>query len=640
MDVVELKTVRRESERGTVLVASLIAFVMVLAFVLATLLTTQDKLHIARAGVMDLNARYVAQAGYEWQVHQIWTARNLANLGLPFEGIDALDSNATEGVGSFTEVFNAEPLLASDGTVIGEFATALDVRDRADSTGRDIDITVFGYVPTRAAFDSGDPSSSRVEVSGTIRVEFQPGSVFDYSYFINHWGWFYGDTIVCNGNARANGQFDFGGHQPFVNGSPRYSGANGTDLVGYIDDNGDGLQDGNDGGVYASWTIVNDSAVRGMGAQSQNQHEWQPYVPMPNLSDLGVYETLAASEGGSITVGGTTVVDGVMGDDPSEPQNVYLEGTAADPIVLNGPIVARGDVIIKGYVTGQGTIYSGRNVYIADDIVYVDGPTTSRPASNDQSTVEAWRAANAAKDALGLFAREHVVIGDYTDSSWQSYVSSWLNNSLNESEEDAGADGIQNTRNGPDGIYGTADDDVLEGDGVWTVDVYTSEDTALGLIPSGKSVGDPIPGTGEDIDGDGVYDARTAMSEFNLSATLDPSNWAGLSTSYGSYHDVSSIYFERSDGNLYTNHFLAALMLAWNGSTWTDIQMNGSIVSRNESLVYGANWIYMNHDERLSGGDGASNFGLYLPMTWSEIEDTAWTVGAETSGGMSAYTGI
>ena len=47
------------------------------------------------------------------------------------------------------------------------------------------------------------------------------------------------------------------------------------------------------------------------------------------------------------------------------------------------------------------------------------------------------------------------------------------------------------TRAGRDGILGTADDDTLDGDGIWTTSLYTAAQQAQGLIPAGKNVGDP-----------------------------------------------------------------------------------------------------------------------------------------------------
>lgn len=615
---------RRSREHGSILVAVMVFFIVSTAFVATVLTASRSKLQSARAASQDLSARYVAEAGVQLQINAVRNLRDLASMAAPFAGIDAIDSVATEGVGSFTQTFASQGVIDSSGTLVGEVDVAVDVMNRGASTSRDIAITSIAYVPSKAAFTARPKDCSRAEVTSVIRVSMREAEVFDYSYFINHWGWFYGNTIIANGNVRANGQFDFGGYGATVNGTPRYESANGVDLVGYLDDNNDGVTDGSDGGAYSGWAIVNAQNVNGMAANPINQHEWQESLPMPNLSDLGVYESIAIAEGGTISVGGTVVASGVVGDGAGEPQNLYLVGTVANPIVLNGPIVVRGDVIISGVVQGKGTIYGGRNVYVPSNLSYAAGPSPAIPAGTSEAVVEAWRATNAGATALGLFAREHVVIGNYLDSTWQSNVRSWVNHPLNESEEDAGIDGIQGTANGPDGIAGTADDDLLENDGVWTTDVYTAADAAIGAIPAGKSIGDPIPGTGEDIDGDGQYDPRTNMAEFNLGASLaTASNWAGNKpATVTTFSSIATIYISRIDANFYTNHTLAALMINWGGN----IIMNGSLISRNESIIYGANNIYMNHDARLHGRD-ATAFGLYLPVTWQSVEVLRWTVG-------------
>jgi hypothetical protein len=261
----------------------------------------------------------------------------------------------------------------------------------------------------------------------------------------------------------------------------------------------------------------------------------------------------------------------------------------------------------------------------------VNAPATNRPTANDQSTTETWRAANASKDALGLFAREHVVMGNYTNSSWQSNVSSWVNNANNKSKEDAGLDGVHNTKAGVDGVLGTADDDVLEGDNVWTVSYYTAQDLAAGLIPAGKSVGDAVPGSGEDIDGDGSFDNATSMTEFNIPVALNATNWAGnVPAGSPTFASISSNSINRIDGALYTNHALAGLITSSAGS----INLNGSIVSRNEAIIYSVpsgSSINMNHDERLSG-HGGDIFGFYNPIAWEPLQLSSWQFDRSLSG--------
>ncbi len=589
-----------------------------MVLVLTSMSVTVDRERSVRHGRNRLVAELAAQSGVARQVSDIKEARDLGSAG-SFTGIDALDTNSATGPGGYSLALANQTLQDFSGTTLAEYDVLVDIVT-SSGTSRQISITCYAYVPSKADYESGVQDAVRADAHTVAELAFEGSEVFDYSYFINHWGWFYGNTIVTNGNVRSNGQFDFGGYGATVNGTPRYAGSDGTDLVGYKDDNGDGVMDGSDGGAYSGTGVVNAQNVQGMGGQAENQHTETQRVEMPNLTDLTLYEQQAAATGATVSVGGTVQVDGVLGDDTGELENLYLVGTQTDPIMLNGPIVVRGNVVVSGYVTGQGSIYAGGNIYVPNDLVYLDPPTTPTPTATDQSTVESWRADALGKDSLGLFATEHVVIGDYTHDWWQHYVAGWINNSLNESKEDAGIDGIQNTAYGLDGIAGTADDDVLEGDGVWTVSYYTDEDAAAGRIPAGKSVGDVIPGSGEDIDGDGVFDDRTQMSEFNLPVALDPANWAGnLTTSHSSYSEVSTIEIGHLDAAFYTNHSFAALMIKWG----TDIVMNGSVVSRNESIIYGADHIIMNHDERLTGR-GSSTSGFESAVGWNPIEYVQW----------------
>jgi len=339
---------------------------------------------------------------------------------------------------------------------------------------------------------------------------------------------------------------------------------------------------------------------------------------MPNLSDLSMYEDLAARKNASVSIGTQKVFDHVLGDDAGEPKNLYLHGTRDNPIVLNGPVVVRGSVIISGYVTGHGAIYCSGNIYIPKDLVYLNPPETT-PANPDKTSMENWIASNRDADALGLFAREHVVVGDYTHPYWQYYVRSWINDYRNRSDEDSGEDLIPNTKAGRDGILGTADDDVLEDDGEWTTDVYTELHEEGGLIPPGKDVGDPIPDTGEDIDGDGVRDGTTQMSEFNIPAPLTSSNWAGnVPDGNPSFSDISSVRMTRVDAAIYTNHTIGMLTLAYG----EDLNFNGCLVSRNEAIVYGTAHAILNYDYRLLA-DGESH-GFYLPKAWKPVEVIMW----------------
>lgn len=608
----------RRARRGSALIGALVVAASLLGLVFATTVVSSVEVRESRRSIDDVRAQYVAEAGFERTMQLLREAVRKTEVYDPLGGLENVVARAGGG-----HTFEAVPLLDGD-TVLGEFTVSMQVVER-DEDSITIAVASTGYLPA-APQNLGPRQQLRAWQAHqtTVRFSVAPSEVFDNAYFINNWGWFYGDTIVANGNARSNGQFDAANYRPWANGQPLYDGVvwneGQPNLLGYQDDNGDGLEDGGDGGIYAGWDVIRAQNVRGVGGNEENQHAYEERVHMPNLSNLTVYEAEAAAAAGTISINGATVTDAVYGDEAGERQNLYLVGTATSPIVLDGPIVVRGDVIISGYVTGQGAIYTGGNVYCPNSITYVNPPTTARPANNTQAATEAWLEQNRDRDFLGLFAAENIVVGDHTHSTWRSYVSGWMNNSMNESEEDSGEDGIPHTHLGRDGIHGTADDDVLENDNVFTTEYYSEQDEEYGLIPPGYGVGDRIPGSGEDIDGDGEYDDRTGLADIDLSSALTTANWGGNMPAAGiaRYRDISTLYANRFDAVFYTNHSFCWVVL---GSQVARI--NGSLVSRNENIVYGTPSVEFNHDCRLLGGISGIA-GSLLPQVVRPPEIVRW----------------
>lgn len=607
------------SRQGAALIATLVVLSSLLCVLyVASSMSTVDVKESRRA-VDDVRTQYLAEAGVERGLNFLGQAVKNTSVGDPLRGVTSLFTASPT-----ITPFIAQPVLEGTSRV-GAYSVTITALSQTP-TAITIAIDATGYSPDAPnALAPGQEVSSWRALRTTVQYSLAPSEVFDYGYFINNWGWFYGDTIYCNGNARSNGQFDVAGYKPTVGGQPLYDAVSMSGgvaaLSGYHDDNGDGLSDGGDGGVWSGWDVVGAQNLQGVGGQVANQHEFQDQIPMPNLSDLSLYEANAISQSGSITIAGTTVADAVVGDEAGEKQNLYLVGTALNPIVLDGPVVVRGNVIISGVVTGQGAIYSGANVYCPNSVTYQNPPTTTRPADNTQASTEAWLSSNMNKDFLGLFARENVVVGDFTDWVWQYYEAWWMGHALNSSVEDAGADGIPNTLAGHDGVVGTADDDVLEGDGVFTISHYTAADQALGLIPPGKSIGDAIAGTGEDIDGDGVYDPQASLSNVILTTPLNTGNWDGNMPVAGlsSYHDIASMTAHNLDAVFYTNHSFCYTVLGGQPA-----KINGALVSRNENVVYGTPSLNVNYDARLLGGSSGMAAG-WLPIAVQPVNVLRWS---------------
>ncbi|MFA4990957.1 MAG: pilus assembly PilX N-terminal domain-containing protein [Candidatus Omnitrophota bacterium] len=305
-----------------------------------------------------------------------------------------------------------------------------------------------------------------------------PAAVFDYAYFINNWGWFYGNGIDAKGDVRSNGRFDFR-DRPGVSGDI-YAGFE-------IDDGGDG--------------------IRGSGGDADHQHPDSEKLEMPNLYDTSYYEDLAKTEGGTIKVNGVTLIDGVFGDDSGESGNIVLVGTSSDPIEIDGPVVVRGDVVVKGTIKGQGTLYAGRNIYVANDVNYKNAPSSPRPASDDPSVTDGWVEAHKDDDLVGFAATESIILGDYTGKTGGSWsAGSYL---YRMGDEDVGEDGIPDTNDAheDDGIFQAQYED-LDADGARDYD-YTWSNvqtqvpiTSFANCPAGVSVfGDLATNRVSKIDG-------------------------------------------------------------------------------------------------------------------------------------------
>ncbi len=610
---------KNSRRKGTALASVAAMSTLMVGLVFATTAFAVIDLGESKSAMDEVRARFVAQAGVEDAVCFLRSAAGKTGFHDPLLGLHNLF-----GSGGTLAFKVGEPLL--DGSrKAGEYSVTMSAVE--DSTGIDVTIRSTGYLP---AAPQNLPPGRRVRawrcLEVVVRFQVGPAEVFQYGYFTNNWGWFYGDSIVCNGNARSNGQFDAAGFAPTVTGQPLYDEISlvGGKVVlsGYHDDNGDGLLDGKDGGIFSGWDIANAGKVAGEGGKPTNQHDFQARLPMPNLADLEPYEAKAVAEGGHVDIDGKEVLDAVAGDDAGEKENVYLVGTKDHPVQIHGKIVIRGNVIISGYITGRGGIYAGGNIYIPDSLRYLNPPSTPRPAGNRKEDTEKWLTENKDKDFIGFFAGENIVVGNLKNETWRSQVEKWMESPQNKSDEDAGQDGIPNTKAGMDGKTGTADDDVLEGDNVFTVEHYTALDEKLGLVPQGKSVGDPIPGTGEDIDGDGIHDdAVTLERDIDFTDPLDQDHWGGNMPAGGvDYDKIAKISANHLDGVFYTNH-----SFCWYVSASEDAVIDGALICRNEDIIYGTPHLVFNFDCRLLAG-GLGGIRDLLPRTLKPLRFLRWEV--------------
>ena len=384
---------------------------------------------------------------------------------------------------------------------------------------------------------------------------------------------------------------------------------------------------------------------------------------------------------GVVAVKGNIVIDGTIKGCGS----IYAGNNIYSP---DGISYSRPPDTFRGFIT-TGTKDGDSNV---------DSPTKLETVRQNQ---KAWLIANqpgpadesGKKDLIGLFAKENIIVGNaasvpYSGGVVDGYTTSGIiikglteqtgniqvvtdpntgstvNEPVNFNETDEGklgTDKVPNTRTEKSTPLVANEEYDAETNGEWDVEFYTDINPPpaggknpttgndftkwSGPKPTGPySTWDPnaqnavIPGSGEDLDGDGVYDSTMDLYDvvcFNKSKAADlrskytiyknietaPADWTNafnFDSTWGGNFDpttttnLSSLsgdsfsngnWAKKLDGLTYTNH-------VWGGIVSGDI--NGGFIARAECIALGG---IANHDDRVVGsGESIINAGCQIPQ--------------------------
>jgi hypothetical protein len=557
-------------ERGVVLV-----LVVVLALLLSTiagslLALAAASLHSVRTWQRQDRCLFLAcsgmeavKAGIHVQFVSWFESTPLARTSRKFEWFDTWSSAA---VGSHGAYSMPTDLAFGDGSITGEvLAVDASARGRRDLT-----------LKLTAELDG-----SRRSVMEVVRYQLSAAEVFDYAYFINNFGWFWGNTITAMGDVRANGNFECR-YTPRVNG----------DVIAAV--NADLGADGWVSGDWAYWELEDYQRAAPVRARPADppapgyEYDWamgydgdpRQYenlapLSMPYLGEIGEYEDVARELGGQVKQRGTVLVDAVYdGPGPDgvagtpDDGTVVLVGTSRNPVQIDGPVVVRGDVVIRGVVSGQGTIYSGRNIHIIDDLEYDSPPAWIKPDASPELTAKS----NTKSDLLGLAAKGNIILGDCTSGAWRSDCERFLKPPFTQA-------------------YDT-----------------DPSDADIGYDSDGN------PGNGSRFDGN--YTGLDGGRKIAVSGAETDRRYYECSNEQALVAAGPSNGISRVDAVCYTNHVL--------GGKTGSLTVNGSIVSRDEAINFTGS-VNLNWDIRLgSSSQDALGIDIYLPQSLHDPTTLYW----------------
>lgn len=430
----------------------------------------------------------------------------------------------------------------------------------------------------------------------TVRYILNRSEVFDYSYFINNFGWFRGVDMVVNGDIRSNYNIELNSATLVLNGN---SYAHGTNQVlktpvswtwtAYSNDiyhaysrpgfNVDLVKNTNSASIWSNG--YNSSTFRTNGAAE---------LLMSYIGNLDDYRYYAQDKGGTISNNSGIIVNAVFsGIGPSGYTNIVdrtgftgysngvdrgtlvLVGTTNNPIRINGPVVIDGDLIIKGYYTGQGTIYAGRNIHVIGDLIATN-PVAWKHPDTAAGFTNTTLPTNLTKDFMGLCSKGSIVLGDYNESTFDSSVASYLappfttNYPVTATDADIGY--VSYKKNGTNFFNGN----------------YTS---SFGVKC-------------------GTLETNTASRKY-YEASISDAKLSSLSP---------QVAIRRIDATLYNNHLTVGKL----GGTGTNTLINGGIICRDESLLPTGR-LYLNWDPRIALDTA---FKPYLPMGLKPAKTILW----------------
>lgn len=331
------RSIRRRTQRGAALVVSYVLLGALTLGTLAFITNATQAARMSRRQTLEVQTTHLCEAGIQAELRSLWRPFKSAQN---FDAFDTSTANASASVPVNT---------MSDGVPgVGKYACGVISVSAPDSYNRYVTIRGVGWedLNNNGQLDAGEPQKT---VDVVACYSLSRSQVFDYTYFVNNYGWMDGfgtDQLIVNGDMRANGNFTITNGSPTINGSI-YASANDKldppaaglinappvkwDNVAYLANNGNNTRirqaynsarmGAKGSSQYEGWrdidfestgSIVNNSLDGAVMGSSMGTSAWQSSsagsytstlidsqptseVIMPDLSNLSYYTNLSTT---------------------------------------------------------------------------------------------------------------------------------------------------------------------------------------------------------------------------------------------------------------------------------------------------------------------------------------------------------
>jgi hypothetical protein len=201
---------RTRTQRGSALLTTFMVMTLLAIAGASFIGSATSSLRIANRQQYDIVTTHVCEAGVQAELRGLWrnfkTTQQFVDFDIALAGASAQN-----------------PRAAVAGTLpgAGSYSAAVISSTALDPNARLVTVRSVGWVD-RNGNGVLDRSEPRKVVDVIARYTLVRSKVFDYTYFVNNYGWMDGfgpSDLIINGDMRANGNFNFLHGSPTVNGS-------------------------------------------------------------------------------------------------------------------------------------------------------------------------------------------------------------------------------------------------------------------------------------------------------------------------------------------------------------------------------------------------------------------------------------